>query len=47
MTFESWATRWKVAAEQADADCTMIGAEADSTTDLEKLTTAIDDVNFC
>ncbi len=41
MTFESWATRWKVAAEQAAADCTVIGAADSSATDLEELTAAL------
>jgi hypothetical protein len=41
-TFESWATRWRVAAEQGGSDCTLIGSDAGSTTDLENLKTAID-----
>ncbi len=40
-TFEAWATRWKVAAERAAADCTSIGAGDDSTADLEELTAAL------
>ena len=40
-TFESWAARWKVAAERAAADCTSIGAGDDSTADLEELTAAL------
>ncbi len=39
--FESWAARWKFAAEQAAADCTVIGAVDHSTVDLEQLTAAI------
>ena len=40
-TFETWATRWKVAAELAGADCTVIGESDHSASDLEKLTSAI------
>ena len=40
-TFESWAARWKVAAERAAADCTMIGAVEPSSADLEELTVAL------
>ena len=40
-TFESWAARWKVAAERAAANCTSIGAGDDSTADLEELTAAL------
>lgn len=43
MIFESWATRWKVAAERSDAGCTTIGAESDSTSALDKLTTAVNE----
>ena len=41
--FDSWAMRWKVAADRADADCTMIGTAADSTPDLDRLTTVINE----
>lgn len=41
--FQSWAMRWKVAADRADADCTMIGIEADLTPDPECLITVIND----
>jgi len=40
-TFETWATRWKVAAERADAGCTVIGETDHSASDLEKLKSAI------
>ena len=40
-TFESWAARWKVAAERANADCTVIGAVDHATADLEELTSAL------
>ena len=40
-TFESWAARWKVAAERAAADCTVIGAVDHSAADLEVLTSAL------
>lgn len=40
-TFESWASRWQVAAERAAADCTVIGAVDHSAADLEKLTSAL------
>ena len=39
--FETWAARWKVAAERADADCTVIGETDHSASDLEKATSAI------
>jgi len=40
-TFESWAARWKVAAERVAADCTVIGAVEHSAADLEELTVAL------
>ncbi len=40
-TFESWAARWKVAAERAAADCTVIGAVDHSAADLDELTVAL------
>ena len=40
--FDSWATRWQVAAEHAGSDCTLIGADAGSKTDLENLKAATD-----
>lgn len=39
--FETWAARWKVAAERAAADCTVIGAGDHSAADLKELTAAI------
>ena len=36
-TFKSWAARWKVAAERAATDCTVIGAGDHSAADLEEL----------
>ncbi|MBC7964470.1 MAG: hypothetical protein H7Z17_00985 [Fuerstia sp.] len=41
VTFESWAARWKVAAERAAAGCTLIGAGDHSTSDLEALTASL------
>ncbi len=40
-TFETWATRWKVAAARADASCTVIGETDHSAYDLENLMSAI------
>ena len=40
-TFESWAARWKVAAERAAADFTMIGAVEHSAADFEELSAAL------
>ncbi|MEJ7591201.1 MAG: hypothetical protein WKF77_06610 [Planctomycetaceae bacterium] len=39
--FETWATRWKIAAERNAADCTVIGAGDHSTVDLEQLTASL------
>ena len=41
MEFHAWGTRWQTAAERAGADCTTIGAEAETKSDLEELTNAI------
>ena len=40
-TFESWAARWKDAAERAAADCTMIGSDHHSAANLDELTVAL------
>lgn len=41
VTFESWAARWKIAAERAAVGCTLIGAGDHSTSDQEALTAAL------
>ena len=41
VTFESWAARWKVAAERSTADYTLIGAVDHAAADLEELTAAL------